>query len=123
MNKVELLTKINNKINRAKIKGKKYSPEILLMLGGAGVITGIVLACVATTKVPELQRKKEDALDDMHARLDSEEETNVEEIKKETTAIYLRNGVGYAALYAPTIVVTGLSLSCLVASHVKLRKR
>lgn len=128
MNKVEMLTKMNRKINRLKMKGRKYSPEILLILGLAGVVTSTVLACVATTKVPTVRAKKEDALDDMHARLDQDpdditQETHLAEIKKETTAIYLKTGVGYLGLYAPAVVVGGLSLSMLVMSNVILRKR
>ena len=123
MNKVELLTKINTKITKLKLQGRKYSPEILMALGIAGVVTGTILACVATTKVPEVVAKKEEDLEDMHNRLDSENDENLPEIKKETTAIYLRTGAKYAALYAPTVLVTGLSVSCLVASNVILRRR
>ena len=128
MNKVELLTKVNRKITKLQMKGRKYSPEILLALGIAGVVTGTVLACVATKKTEEIKEQKENALDDMHARLDQDpdditEETHLAEIKKETTAIYLKTGVRYAALYAPTVLVTGLSVSCLVFSNVILRRR
>lgn len=128
MNAVAILTKVNKKINKMKLKGRKYSPEILLVLGIAGVATGTILACISTTKIPEVSAKKEDELADMHSRLDPNpkaivEETQLQEIKKETTAIYLKTGVRYAALYAAPVLVTGISLSCLVFSNVILRKR
>lgn len=123
MNKVEMLAKANAKINKLKLKGRKYSPEILLLLGIAGVVTGTVLACVATTKVPDVALDKEDDLADMHDRLDTEGDVNLPEIKKETTAIYVKTGMRYARLYAPSVVMTGLSVSCLVASNVLLRRR
>lgn len=127
MNKLELLTKVNTKINKLKLQGRRYSPEILLVLGLAGVVTGTVLACVATTKLPEVKAKKEEELADIHEKLDSEDvavaDQNLPELKKQTTAIYLRTGVKYAALYAPSVIVTGLSVSCLVASNVILRRR
>lgn len=123
MNKVEMLAKANAKINKLKLKGRKYSPEILLLLGIAGVVTGTVLACVATTKVPDVALDKEDDLADMHDRLDTEGDINLPEIKKETTAIYVKTGMRYARLYAPSVVMTGLSVSCLVASNVLLRRR
>lgn len=128
MNKVEMLAKANYKINKLKMKGRKYSPEILLVLGIAGLVTGTILACVETTKLPKIKEEKDDALDDMHVRLDQDpdvitESTNLPAIKKETTAIYLKTGVKYVGLYAPAVIVSGLSLSCLVVSNVILRKR
>lgn len=126
MNKVEMLAKANAKICKLKMKGRKYSPEILLILGIAGAVTGTVLACVATTKLHEVEVKKEEELEDMHAKHDSKVEPSEEElkvIKKETTAIYAKTGLRYAGLYAPAVLVSGLSLSCLVFSNVILRKR
>lgn len=127
MNKVEWLTKVNTKITKLKLQGRKYSPEILLALGIAGVVTGTVLACVATTKVPEIKAKKEEELADMHKELDGndadEVDANLPELKKQTTSIYFKTGAKYALLYAPSVVVTGLSVSCLVASNVILRRR
>lgn len=127
MNKVELLKKVNTQIIKLKMKGRKYSPEILLVLGIAGVVTGTVLACIETTKLPEVKAKKDEVLADIHAKLDSEDtvvaEQNLPELKKQTTAIYFKTGARYVALYAPSVIITGLSVSCLVASNVILRKR
>lgn len=120
MNKVEMLTKLNTKIARVKIKGKKYSPEIMMALGIAGAITGTVLACVATTKLDTIKEKKHEELESIHENIESLEP---QKIKQQTTAVYLKTGVRYASIYAPAIVVTGLSLSCMVASNVILRKR
>lgn len=127
MKKAELLAKMNTKIMKMKMGGKKYSPEILLLLGIAGAVTGTVLACVATTKLPEVKAKREEALEDMHARLDgtdaAELEANLPAVKKETTSIYVKSGLRYAGLYAPAVLVSGVSLSCLVFSNIILRKR
>lgn len=127
MNKVEILTKFNTKVNRMKIKGRKYSPEILLLLGIAGAVTGTVLACVATTKIDTVKDELENDLDSVHERLGlpegKTEPENVQELKKETTKIYVKSGLRYAKLYAPAVIVSGLSLSCMVASNVILRKR
>lgn len=129
MNKVEFLTKVNTKINKLKLKGKKNSPEIFLILGISGLVTGTILACVGTTKLQEINEKKEDDLEDMHNRLDdvdqegAVEAENRQAIKKETTAIYLRTGIRYARVYAPAVVVSSASLACIVYSNVILRKR
>lgn len=121
MNKVEMLTKINKKVNKMKIKGRKYSPEILMLLGIAGAVTGTVLACVATTKIDTVKDKMEEDLAEVHENNSSEEQ--LPELKKQTTAVYLKTGLRYAGLYAPAVVVSGLSLSCMVASNVILRRR
>ena len=129
MNKTDMLTNINTKINKMKMKGRKYSPEILLLLGMAGAVTGTVLACVATTKIDDVKKKKEEELDIMHKELDPENYTFEEsdkydlDVKKQTTAIYLKTGLRYAKLYAPAVIISGASLSCMVASNVILRKR
>ena len=127
MTKIEFLTKANAKITKLKLKGRKYSPEILLALGIAGAITGTVLACVATTKLPEIKTKKDEDLKEMHDRLDLIEgqngPDNLPEIKKETTSIYFKTAAKYATLYAPSVLITGVSLSCLVVSNVIIRRR
>lgn len=121
MNKVEFLTKVNRKVARMKINGRKYSPEILIAIGVVGSITGMALACVATTKLDSVKEKKDIAMDEIHARYNPETELDV--IKKETTAVYARTGLRYAALYSPAIIVEGISLSCMVASNIIMRKR
>jgi len=119
MNKVELLTKINKKVINIKIKSVKYSPELLLILGIAGAVTGTVLACIATTKIDSVKAVKEDELELAH----HENQEDEDELKKRTTAIYAITGLRYAALYAPAVLVTGASLSCLIVSNVILRQR
>lgn len=123
MKKTEMLLSLNNKITKLKLGGMRRKPEILLALGIAGVGVSIILACIATTKLPEVQENMQNDLDDIHDRLDSEDDTNLQEIKKETTVVYAKTGMKYAVLYASTVVLTGLSISCLIMSNVVLRRR
>lgn len=116
-----MLTKINRKVTRMKITGRKYSPEILIVLGAVGSITGTVLACIATTKIKEVKEQKEAALDEIHEIYD--ESTDLEIMKKEATAVYARTGLKYVALYSPAVIVGGISISCMIASNVIMRKR
>ena len=57
MNKNELLINLNRSFNRAGLKLKKYSPEILVAAGIVGTVAGAVMACKATTKVSEIVEK------------------------------------------------------------------
>ena len=124
MTKVELLSKLNSKISNLKMNGRKHSPEILLGLGIAGAITGTVLACVATSKLPEIKTKKEDELADMHEAFEtSDQPHSEEELKKETTKIYVKTGLRYAASFTPAVLATTASIACLVFGNTILRRR
>ena len=54
MNKAEIMNKVNRTINRAGLKIKKHSPEILVITGIAGFVTTSVLAYKAAPKVNEV---------------------------------------------------------------------
>ena len=48
--------------NRAGLKLKKHSPEIMVAAGIVGVVTSAVMACKATTKVGSILDEKEKRL-------------------------------------------------------------
>ena len=51
--------KIQNVLNKVKFNVVKHSPEILMGIGIAGVVTSTVLACRSTLKVKEILDYKE----------------------------------------------------------------
>ena len=51
--------KIKNVLNKVKFNVVKHSPEILIGIGIAGVVTSTVLACRSTLKVQEILDYKE----------------------------------------------------------------
>ena len=124
MTKVELLSKLNRSIINLKMNGRKYSPEILLGLGIAGAITGTVLACIATSKLPEIKTEKEDELEDMHKSFETSDQPHSEEdLKKATTKIYVKTGLRYAAAFTPAVLTTTASIACLISGNTILRRR
>lgn len=120
----EIMKKASGMIHKTGFKLRKSSPEILIVGGIIGVIGSAVMACKATTKVSEIQDKTdkqlaaaEEALA-KHADIYSEED-----YKKDKLIIRAHQVVDYAKLYGPSIVCGALSISCIVGSHVILKKR
>lgn len=104
---------------------KKHSPEILMGLGAVGVVASSVMACKATLKAQEVVEQAKDDLNLIHDAIEvsTEEEYSVADQKKDTTVAYARAAFGFAKLYAPAVVLGGLSLGCMFASNNILRKR
>lgn len=108
---------------------KKHSPEILIVTGIAGVITSTVLACRATLKVHEVLDNTKKDVETIHTAKEMQvvDENGVvydEQLaKKDLTAVYLKTGLNIAKLYAPAIIVGGLSITGILSSHKILKGR
>lgn len=94
---------------------RKYLPEGLLVLGGAGVIGGTVLACKATLETQDVAENVKDELADIP---DDDEEKG-----KKKTKVLLRAGGQYLKAYAPAIGCMSAGLTAIGASHGILRNR
>lgn len=106
------------KVGRQMLTLKKNSPHIMFVGGVVGVIAGSVLASRATLKVG-------DTLDEMH-----EDIAAVKHDMKDTDGYgrdlfyaYSRGTLQITKLYAPAVIVTGVSIAALTGSHVTLVKR
>lgn len=109
-----------------KLKVQKHSPEILIVVGVAGTIAGTVMACLATTKVSEILEDANTQLANVHAcqeNPDLADRYNEDDAKKDTVIIYTQASVKLVKLYAPAVVLSGVSIACIVASNQLLRKR
>lgn len=106
MNKAMLLKdiqSINNQIS-------KHSPAILIFLGITGMASTVVMACKATPKAKE---KLEEAHD--------EQEENEEEYSK--PAQIAKDVITVAPIYAPSIIMGGISIACVIGSYSISSKR
>ena len=120
MNKEALLIKAA----RAQLLVKKHSPELLLAGGIVGVITGTVLACKATLKAPAIIDEAKSMMDAIDVIVTAEKGQHPEqEVKKAKLVVTLRSGVDLGRLYAPSIVVLGVSIGMLVSSNRILNRR
>lgn len=128
MNKTEIMNAFNRKFGRATLQLKKHSPEILAAAGVIGTITGVVLACKATTKVNDILEETHETVEKIHevaekAETDSSLDYTEEDVKKDLTITYVQTGVKFVKLYAPAAIVTGLSIGAMLSSNNILRKR
>lgn len=134
LNKTELINKATRTFHRAAFKVKKHSPEILVVSGVVGLVGSAVMACKATTKVNDILEDTNEQLTAIHeagARLENGEtltlkdgeEYTVEQNKKDTTIVYVQTAVKFAKLYAPSVILGGLSITAILAGHNITRKR
>lgn len=74
--------------NRAGFFMKKHGPEILVFGGALGTLVGGVMACVATTHLPEVNEKAK-------ARFEAVRKQHPQEIRKqEMTKAYFPDRIG-----------------------------
>lgn len=122
--KMQLMTKAGRLVSTTGLQIKKHSPEILMVAGIAGTVVSTVLACKATTKVSQIMDEKKEQVDMVHECLETKPEQYTEEdSKKDLTIIYAQTGIKLAKLYAPAVILGGLSIASIVAGHTILKKR
>ena len=127
-------------VNSCKVKVGKYSPQICLALGIAGVVGGTVLACHATLKVGDKIEERDNKLEDLKKKYvellevkDIEEtecnETTVVDIssnndyKHEVLKVHAMTALNIAKDYAPAVVCSGIGITLLCHGHNTLNKR
>lgn len=128
MSKNEIMNTATRAFHRFGLKLKKHSPEILLVAGIGGTVASAVMACKATLKVNEVLDETKTNIDRIHTATETgvteaNKEYTAEDSKKDLTIVYIQTGVKLAKLYAPAIVVGGLSIGAILTSNNMLRKR
>ena len=138
--KTELVNKTSRAFHRFGLKLKKHSPEILIAGGVVGVVASTVMACKATTKLNDIldtckedteriHKAKEDGYVSVKKQNDNGEQytekvTYTEEDgNKDLTITYVQTGMKVAKLYAPSVIIGALSLTCILSSNHILRQR
>lgn len=127
MKKTELMAKVTRTIGRTGLKFKKHSPEILVVVGVAGVVTSAVMACKATTKLDSILEEPKEKIDAIHEGMETGEikgvEYTEEDGKKDLAIVYAHTAVDIAKLYGPAVILGAVSIGCILTSHRILRKR
>lgn len=130
--KPAILNNASRAINKFGFKIKQHSPEILIATGVVGVVASTVMACKATTKADEILEKAKQEIE--HTKQSSAEVLANEELaekygytetaaKKELAEVYIKTGLEFVKLYAPSVILGALSLTCIIQSHNILKKR
>lgn len=125
-----LMTNMNRSVHMTGLKIKKHSPEILMVAGVVGVVSSAVMACKATTKVSGILEEAKETIDQIHEMTEIAanneeyaEEYTPEDTKKDLAIVYAQTGVKFVKLYAPAVILGGLSLTAIISSNRILRKR
>lgn len=136
MNKTEFMNSVSRSFHKVGFQLKKHSPEILVVSGVIGTVAGAVMACKATTKVNLVLEETKKHVDIIHEGVENGEvvgtlengETgmvpyNEEDSKKDLTIVYAKTAIKLAKLYAPAVIVGGLSITAILSGHNITRKR
>jgi len=116
------------KLSRLKLKVQKHSPEILMSIGVASILGGVVTACKATLNVNDILEKHRDRRDELKAI--PETVNPVEDVeysekaqKADLVKLYLHTGLDFAKNYALPAGLTILGITSLLASNRILKTR
>lgn len=128
MNKTQIMATVSGKMSRVVFSLKKHSPEILVVAGITGTVASAVMACKATTKIDTILDETERSVNTVHhymkdpAMIESGRYSE-EDGKKDLAIIYTQTAVKMIKLYAPSVALGALSLTCILASNNILKKR
>lgn len=125
--KIKLFDTIKATAFQVGLSVKKYSPEILFISGAVGTVVSTVVACRATTKMSKIIDEHNTTMDAIHScgeegELCGEEYTE-DDAQKDTLITYAQTGFKIVKLYAPAVIISGLSLTYMFASNRILRGR
>lgn len=109
-------------VGRNILQLQKHSPKILFSAGLVGAVTSTVLACKATLKLEEVLEGTQKTLIDIDTVMDHPNYSD-EDKTKDKAIVYTKAVVAIGKLYAPSIILGTLSISCLVGSHHILTSR
>ncbi len=113
---------VGQKLGKTLLLGKKYTPEVLVVVGVVGVVVGVVMIARSTYKLEPVLEKHADEIDAVK-ELEKLGEITPEQYKIDLTRIYTKRVVDIGKLYLPPVLVIGTSLACLVGSAGILRSR
>ena len=119
--------KLYSACSKAKFKVNTHAPEILVVTGVVGAVSGLVLACKATLKAEAIVKEAKEDLSTIEeaskVAKDNPELYSEEDRKKETAIVYLRTGAKLLKVYAPAIVTETVSILSVLKGHDILKKR
>jgi hypothetical protein len=106
-------------VARQALLAKKNSPHIMFVAGVAGVITSAVLASKATIKLAPVLEDAEQEINSVKTELKHRKG----QYQKDLAYVYTKNTMEIVKLYAPAVVIGGLSIAALTGSHIQLTRR
>lgn len=118
---------LTQKIGREILTMKKNSPKMLFVVGVVGAVGSTILACRATLKLSDTLDEFKEDVDAVKTELVHHDSGRgrypVAEYKRDLAYAYMRGSLSIAKLYAPAVIIGGVSLAALTTSHVTLTRR
>jgi hypothetical protein len=127
MKKLAFMNTISRSAHRMAFKLQKHSPEILVVAGVIGAVASAVMACKATTKLGDILDDSRDRIDSIHDVIENPDKVNgeytQEDGNKDLAIVYTQTALKVAKVYAPAVILGGLSITAILTSNNILRKR
>lgn len=116
---------LTRSVGRQILVAQKNSPRVLFVAGIVGVVGSAVLASRATLKLEKtLDGFKHDVDEVAKIKSEVDETSYTRQMHyKNVTYVYVKGTYEIARLYAPAIIVGGLSITALTTSHIQLSRR
>lgn len=120
----DIMASASRTFSKVSLQGKKYAPEVMVVVGVVGVVASTVMACKATTKAGAIVEDTKDQMDQIHEVAETHaEEYSEDDMKKDTVIVYTQTAVKFAKLYGPAVILGAASIACILGSHHILSKR
>ena len=120
----DIMASASRTFSKVSLQGKKYAPEVMVVVGVVGVVASAVMACKATTKADAIVEDTKDQMDQIHEVAETHaEEYSEDDMKKDTVIVYTQTAVKFAKLYGPAVILGAASIACILGSHHILSKR
>lgn len=125
MKKFNIVSNLTRAFYKTGFKVKKNSPEILVIAGVAATIGGTIAACVATSKLGDVNEKNKADIEAARKLKGCDNTEGVVEAnpRKALAGAYLRSGARIVKLYGPAVALSVAGYGCIFKSHNIIRKR
>lgn len=115
-----IIKSISRSITKTKFRIVKNSPKLLIIIGTIGTVTGTITACRATLKVNDIIDEAKENIEKINKiRKDPEfnDKYSEDDKKKDLINVYANTGIKLVKLYAPSVIIMGLSIGCNIKSN------
>lgn len=126
---MKITENVGKAFKKSKLQVQKHSPEILMIGGAIGVVSSAIMACRATTKLSKVMADHKTTVEQIHhvanhPEVVAENETYTkDDAKKDLAITHTQTCLKVVKLYAPSVILGALSLTCMITSNNILRKR
>lgn len=116
-----------NALNKTKFQLQKHQPEIMVIGGVIGGVVAAVMACKATTKASEVLAESKDQIQQINTLANDPDVTDdvysETDHKRDLAIVYAKTAGNLVKVYAPAVILGGLSIASILGGHNILRKR